>query len=451
MAALVGNPAAEGRVLHDGVRVPHDPDRVVVIGPGASTRGSELECAALALARALPAGPAAVNLCEDRRNFLVGFLALLIRGQTCLLPPSRMPVVVADVLDEHPGSYRLDDALVETAWGRASADRGPVIEIPPDRVVMIGYTSGSTGRPTANPKTWRSLLASSRLNTGALLETLADRGVKTAPYLLATVPSQHMYGMETSVLLPLLSRIGIHRAHPLYPADIAAALADLPGPRVLVTTPVHLRALLQSSVELPAVEVIVSATAPLPAALAEEAEDRLNATVLEFFGSTETCVIATRRTARESAWRTYPGIELRPQAGVTEVRAAWMSAPNIVLQDTLEISADGTFQVVGRHSDMVEVAGKRASLADLTRRLLSVPGVTDAVVFQPAREASGPVRRLAALVVASGQTEASILSGLAPLVDRVFLPRPLVLVERLPRNEVGKLPREQLTAALEKR
>jgi acyl-coenzyme A synthetase/AMP-(fatty) acid ligase len=33
-------------------------------------------------------------------------------------------------------------------------------------------------------------------------------------------------------------------------------------------------------------------------------------------------------------------------------------------------------------------------------------------------------------------------------MDPVFLPRPLVFVPRLPRNDVGKLPREQLLAAL---
>jgi acyl-coenzyme A synthetase/AMP-(fatty) acid ligase len=33
-------------------------------------------------------------------------------------------------------------------------------------------------------------------------------------------------------------------------------------------------------------------------------------------------------------------------------------------------------------------------------------------------------------------------------MDPVFLPRPLLLVERLPRNGVGKLPRELLLAAI---
>jgi acyl-coenzyme A synthetase/AMP-(fatty) acid ligase len=169
--------------------------------------------------------------------------------------------------------------------------------------------------------------------------------------------------------------------------------------------------------------------------------------VLEFFGSTETCVVATRRTARESAWQPYAGVELVPQAAGTTVSAPWLPEP-VVLQDVLELRSDGAFVVVGRNADMVEVAGKRASLEDLTRRLMSVPGVTDAVVFQPEAIRPGHVRRLAALAVAEGLTEAAIISALAPLMDPVFLPRPLLLVERLPRNEVGKLPRDQLLAAI---
>lgn len=119
-----------------------------------------------------------------------------------------------------------------------------------------------------------------------------------------------------------------------------------------------------------------------------------------------------------------------------------------MLQDVLELRDDGRFVVRGRNADMVEVGGKRASLADLTRRLMSVPGVRDAVVFQPEAVGGAAVQRLAALVVADGLTEAQLLEQLAPLMDPVFLPRPLMLVARLPRNDVGKLPRDELLAAL---
>ena len=56
--------------------------------------------------------------------------------------------------------------------------------------------------------------------------------------------------------------------------------------------------------------------------------------------------------------------------------------------------------------------------------------------------------RPAALVVAPGLDEHSILEALRASVDPAFLPRPLRLVARLPRNEVGKLPRALLRELL---
>jgi len=53
-------------------------------------------------------------------------------------------------------------------------------------------------------------------------------------------------------------------------------------------------------------------------------------------------------------------------------------------------------------------------------------------------------------VVAQELTESQILAQLAPMVDPVFLPRPLLRVPRLPRNDVGKLPRGELLAALKR-
>jgi len=94
------------------------------------------------------------------------------------------------------------------------------------------------------------------------------------------------------------------------------------------------------------------------------------------------------------------------------------------------------------------VAGKRASLADLTRRLLAIPGVKDAIVFQPDAAAAGVVRRVAALIVAPGLTVEAVTEQLTHKVDAAFIPRPLVRVDALPRNEVGKLPRDRLLAAL---
>jgi len=104
--------------------------------------------------------------------------------------------------------------------------------------------------------------------------------------------------------------------------------------------------------------------------------------------------------------------------------------------------------VRGRSSDMIEVAGKRASVTDLTKRLLAIPGVQEAAVFQPDDDAAGTIRRVAALVVAPNLMAREVLDQLASGVDSAFLPRPLLIVDQLPRNELGKLPRENLLKVL---
>jgi acyl-coenzyme A synthetase/AMP-(fatty) acid ligase len=310
-------------------------------------------------------------------------------------------------------------------------------------VAAIGYTSGSTGRPTPNAKTWASFAWPAMHNARGLRDIACDGRADAVPWIVATVPSQHMYGMECTAMLPLLEGMAIHDSHPLFPADIAAALAAVAAPRVLVSTPVHLRALLESGVDLPPLAAVVSATAPLPAELAARVEGRFDARVLEFFGSTETCVIASRQTAREDTWLPYAGIRIAPGPNGALIEAPWLAAP-MPMQDVFEFEPGGRFRIVGRSADMVEVAGKRTSIADLTRRLLGVAGVRDAVVLQPAAASGSQVRRLVAFVVGDGVTTHGIAAALADQVDPAFVPRPIVLVERLPRNDVGKLPRDRL-------
>jgi acyl-coenzyme A synthetase/AMP-(fatty) acid ligase len=256
-----------------------------------------------------------------------------------------------------------------------------------------------------------------------------------------------MYGLEFSVLLPLFGRASVHAGRPFFAADIARALHEVPEPRVLVTTPVHLRALIEAAQPLPALAAMVSATAPLSQDLADAAERRFNAPLQEVFGSTETCVIAHRRTARAQAWTPYAGVELHPQPDGTRVEAPQLAQP-VVLADIVELEFDGRFRLCGRNTDLLEIAGKRASLGDLTHKLLAVPGVRDGVVFQLDETDAMGVRRIAALAVAPGLDAASILAALRRGIDPVFLPRPLKCVDALPRSETGKLPRAALLEML---
>ena len=121
------------------------------------------------------------------------------------------------------------------------------------------------------------------------------------------------------------------------------------------------------------------------------------------------------------------------------------------LADRVELVDDGRgFVLRGRQADLLEIAGKRASLGDLTQRLLAVEGIQDAAMVQPDADAMG-VARLVAIIVAEPETrDDAILAALRQGTDPVFLPRRIIRVDALPRNDTGKLPREAVAALLSK-
>jgi acyl-coenzyme A synthetase/AMP-(fatty) acid ligase len=400
---------------------------------------------AASIAAQLPAGQQLVNLCEHREAFLLAFAAALIGRRTQLMPAARTDGALAELAADYGQPACIRDQDIQR-WRTTPGNAGPFeLKAPDDgdkRPVLVGFTSGSTGKSQPHGKPWRSLAASARLNSGAIRAALGVPA--TSPVaIVGTVPSQHMYGLELTVLLPLLANMSVHTDRPLFPADVAAALSQPARPRVLVSTPLHLRALAEADLAFPAFDLITSATAPLDAGLARHIEARLGAPLLEMFGATETCVLATRRTAREEEWRLYDGVEFESEPDSTRVNAAWYPRPQR-LQDVLEPRGERGFVLLGRNSDLIEVAGKRASLADITRKLCAIAGVEDAVAFQPESAGSGAVNRVAAAVVSRGVTARQIAEQLASSLDAVFVPRPLLLVARIPRDAVGKVSREQL-------
>jgi acyl-coenzyme A synthetase/AMP-(fatty) acid ligase len=293
------------------------------------------------------------------------------------------------------------------------------------------FTSGSTGRPVPHAKPWRKLVAGAQ-------SAAATLGVPARAAFLGTVPPQHMWGLEATVMLPMQTGGAIHACRPLFPSDLAAWLAELPRPRVLVTTPLHIRACVEDSVPLPALDLILSAAAPLAPSLAAAAEARFGARVVEIYGCTEAGMIASRRTARTDLWRTLRDVRVIAQPGGWAFEGGHIDgrAPS---NDMLEVLSEVEFRLVGRLADVVNVAGKRASLADLNRKLTEIPGVQDGA-FHTREAESGKAARLMAFVVAPTLSEVEILDALRRSIDPVFLPRPLVKVPALPRASTGKLP-----------
>ena len=408
-----------------------------------------------ALAERLPDASHALNLCEDRYRFMTAFAAVCLRGQTNLLPPSQAIGAIGEIAAAYPGCYMVIDgaspglSLTRVLVGdQYVADLDPTPQmiplLPEQHVAALVFTSGSSGAPQAHAKTWRNLVQTARLAAQRFIG--ADH---SATNIVATVPSQHMYGLETTIMMALAGGCSAHGGRAFFPADLRRALHDMPAPRVLVTTPVHLRACLATAQPFPPLHLIICATAPLDVELAVAAEAALRAPVFEIYGCTEAGSMASRRTIETPIWQFYPGMHLSRQGDVHFVHGQHLDAP-VALPDVVEDLGQGRFRLRGRRTDMLKVGGKRSSLSELSARLLRIPGVSDAVVFVPDAHGSEEVRP-AALVVAPDLSEREILAALATTVDAVFLPRPLIRLSCLPRNAVGKLPRESLLAELARR
>ena len=408
------------------------------------------------LAQKLPAKSHILNLCTDRYLFAVGFAAALLRKQVSLLPPNYAPALVERLRKDYPTMYCLADG--QASFGDIEVVHFPPLPemddieraiptVPAEQCAALVFTSGSTGQPVPHPKSWGSLYKGA-LAEGASLYVEQNSGMA----VLGTVPAQHMYGLESSVLLALQNGLVLVAERPFYAADIRAQLAALPRPRCLITTPVHLRTLLAEAVAVPPVDFVLCATAPLAPQLASEAEARFVAPLYEIYGFTEAGQIASRRTTQGAAWHLLDGVELRQDAQGNRIRGGHVEieAP---LTDLIELNPDGTFVLHGRAADMVNIAGKRTSLASLNHHLNAIPGVQDGVFFMP-DDNDGAMKRPQAFVVAPGLHSEDILGALRNHVDAVFLPRPLYFVDALPRNTTGKITREtlmQLTQACSKK
>jgi acyl-coenzyme A synthetase/AMP-(fatty) acid ligase len=391
-----------------------------------------------------------LNVCADRYLFAVGFAACLVSGKVSLLPSTHTPEVIRQLREFAPDVICLTDEpgcgvdLPQVALSAAVAKaHGPMAVPQLDAVQVAAYvfTSGSTGVPVPHRKTWGNLTADVREEASRL----GLDGLHCA--VVATVPPQHMYGLETSLLLPLINGHALCAERPFYPADIAAVLAAVPRPRILASTPVHLRALMGSGVALPAVDLIVSATAPLAAQLALEVETRCRCQLIEIYGTTETGQLATRRSSAGAAWQLWPGIVLSARGEETWAAGGHVEEPKR-LYDVLEMIGNDSFLLHGRLADLVNIAGKRSSLAYLNHQLNSIPGVLDGAFFHANEPDAGraDVTRVGACAVAPGRDAAWLLAQLRQRIDPVFLPRPLLLVEHLPRNATGKLPQAALQA-----
>ncbi len=423
--------------------IAHRPDTVFAWRKGRPVSAGRFLADVMQAADALPEARYVLNFCSDRYRFAVALCAAIVRRQVTLMPPATTPVMLAAMRDFAPDAHCVADEDAPAEFPRIALPEGgraEISEIPAidaNQVVACLFTSGSTGEPQPYYKHWGPLVADVQAEARRL-------GVGPGHSILGTVPPQHMYGFESTILLPIASGAALTAERPYLPGEIDDAVARAPAPRVLFITPFHLRSWMEGG-DAGRVETIVSATAPLSVGLARTAEERTGARVMEIYGCTETGQLALRRPTHEVEWTPLDGVRVWNEGSQAMAAGGHIEEPTR-LNDVIEALPDGRFILHGRTADMVNIAGKRNSLGYLNHQLTAIEGVEDGVFYIPDDEATDGVTRLMAFAVAPGLTSAAILEALRRRIDAAFLPRPVVLVERLPRGLTGKLPRAALAA-----
>ncbi|CAO3449822.1 hypothetical protein [Azospirillum argentinense] len=382
----------------------------------------------------------------------VGLLALLHAGAEVTIPPNAQPGTLAALTADGaiPVGGDLGSDLDGDFGGNLEPGGAGMALAPLDPETPLSFfTSGSTGEPKRVVRTL-GMLEAEALATEAVLGRLAGPTARVH----ATVPHQHVYGLNFRLLWPLVTGRPFARTmHELW----ETALAALDAESVLVTSPAHLTRLAGIAPLPPSRRpaLVLSAGAPLPEPAAREAAAIFGTPVNEIFGSTETGAIAhRRREAGDPSWHPLPGVVAgRTPDGRLRVGAPHVEGGEHVGSDLVEMAGDGGFRLLGRADRIAKVEGKRVSLPEVEAQLRRSPLVADAAVLT--------LEQLCAVVVPSAEGAARLADlgafrfgrllrrELSAVQEPAGLPRRWRFVSRLPDGALGKRRHADIAALFE--
>lgn len=433
----------------------HRSDDAVAFGEGGLRVASDLRrdvaTVAAAIAGAGPARPPGAHALmvfeNDRYAFTVALLGAWSVGLAVALPPNGRAQTIASLLDRSDVSCLLHDTR---AGGHLQVPRlleGPAADEPaatfpvPQPLAATVCSSGTTHDSEAWPKTADQLLGEVRV----LAQTFE---IEPGGRSVVTVPPAHLYGLLFGVLLPLSTGGAFLRETPLLPEAVASRVEQARAD-TLVSVPVHLRtAQTIEPVHLASLRRVFSSTAPLDEHTAHSFAQTHGVPITEIFGSTETGGIAWRRRDEGAPWRPLAGVCTSiDERGHLQIDSPFLPPDTPrpwTTADLAEAGPHGSFVHRGRADGVVKVGGRRVSLPQMQRWLLAQPGVLDAEVTSVPAKGRGV--RLLAAVVAPGADEQALRQGMLQSFAPSTLPRRLLMVDSLPREPSGKLPRRPLLA-----
>jgi acyl-coenzyme A synthetase/AMP-(fatty) acid ligase len=396
-----------------------------------------------------------VCLCiKERPTLLATLLACLAGAPPLILPHAFHPQVLKEVRAARSFRLILADTAVEPPEGTAVIGIGECrpsrrllkLVRPPDKAFLSLFTGGSTGKPRIWSKTPANLF-------GEALHLAKTFGIGGSDLILPTVPPQHIYGLLFSVLLPFVASARVLSRTCTFPQEILSALQN-EGPTVLVSVPIHYRAMKASGIRRFSLRLAFSSAAPLDGEDAASFREQTGLAITEIYGSTETGGMAIRSyEANHGSWEPFACIDWKILSDHLCVRSAFVS-PDLprdaegffMTADRVAKAGENWFTLRGRADHIVKVAGKRVDLEEIREKIRRIPGVTDAYVtavpLKRARQSE-----IAALVV-SDLSPRNIRAAIRALGESCCRPRRIRIVGAIPVLPNGKIDRERVDQLL---
>lgn len=400
-----------------------------------------------AVAASLPIdGPGAVVSLRASNGpaWLARVLGIWKAGGCALLIDASLPESAAANAEETcEAACRIEDDGIVSRSGRA-------IQSPFD---LIKLTSGTTGDPRPLGFRARQLLADCD-------QICATMGIGENDLNYGLVAFSHSYGFS-SLITPLICRgIPLVAANDALPRAVATGL-NATAATVLPTVPAILGTLASLDTELPALRLCISAGAPLPAAVGKAFRERFRTKVHSFYGASECGGICYDRSEDPIDVDGYvgtpmEGVEISELDGDDEdgFKVAVGSAAVCVSDfgggsvekgwffpaDRLVRHGSG-FRVVGRDSDIINVAGRKVNPLEVEHLIRSCPGVEDAVVFGV--DDPGRGQSVNAWVIGSADLR-TIRNFCTQRLASWQMPREIRLVEQIPMGARGKINRRHI-------
>jgi long-chain acyl-CoA synthetase len=327
------------------------------------------------------------------------------------------------------------------------------------RPVLLKLTSGTTATPRAIRFRGEQLLA----DCNQICETM---GISDADLNFAVIPISHSYGFS-NLLIPLIAHgVSMVISRDRTPRAILDDLARSDA-TVFPGMPVFYQAFceMEHVSVLPKLRLCISAGAPLSIAVAKNFREKFNLPIHSFYGASECGGICYDREAanqREGfVGEAMKGVTVEmvdPNGSATQVQVrsaavgdGYFPEPDneklgngsFVPDDLLAREGSG-FKIVGRISDVINVAGKKVNPAEVEAHLLRFTGVQQAVVF--GRESVLRNEEVSACVVAAPDiSETDLLQFCRGGLSTWQVPKRIFIVNAIPSNERGKISRRELS------